>query len=77
MLARADLAQDDLADDDDQEAEGVTQKYVNLFVAPGLLRRDNPDGGGYDHTTYMVRILVTCRWRGTVSIVDQQLRMFF
>ena len=49
---------DEMDDDEDTQME---QKQVELFVAPGLFKRGNADGEGYDTQSCLVPILVLCR----------------
>lgn len=47
-------------DADDDEMEQKEPRKVKLFLAPGLVKRGNIDGDGYETQDFVVPILVTC-----------------
>lgn len=47
-------------DADDDEMEQKELRTVKLFLAPGLIKRGNIDGDGYETQDFVVPILVTC-----------------
>jgi len=42
------------------QASPLANKYVEMKIQPALVKQGNADGGAYDHSTILSKMLVTC-----------------